>query len=188
MSIDLTQSHTTPPLHPTDAHNRLCSEQSVTPQPASPRPVLTSDKAYEPIPHPPLQTTPCPCDSSVTNKLLPRTLLSKGTPHITPRTVWKKPSPSTPTKQKSVQLSLELKVERSRGFYPFFVPLARSMPPAPPSSPTLQTNMQPCLPDGDQMVDQSAKGFVDYFDSWQERVQEDPVKGPEEERMELDSG
>lgn len=42
---------------------------------------------------------------------------------------------STTGKHKSVQVSLEVKVERSRGFHAFFVPLARSMPPAPPSSP-----------------------------------------------------
>lgn len=42
---------------------------------------------------------------------------------------------STTGKHKSVQVALEVKVERSRGFHAFFVPLARSMPPAPPSSP-----------------------------------------------------
>jgi hypothetical protein len=47
----------------------------------------------------------------------------------------KKTSSTTTSKVKSVQVSLEVKVERSRGFHAFFVPLARGMPPAPPSSP-----------------------------------------------------
>lgn len=47
----------------------------------------------------------------------------------------KKVSSTTTNKVKSVQVSLEVKVERSRGFHAFFVPLARSLPPAPPSSP-----------------------------------------------------
>jgi hypothetical protein len=37
-----------------------------------------------------------------------------------------------------VQASLEAKVERAKGFHAFFVPLARSIPPPPPSSPVLQ--------------------------------------------------
>ncbi|CAK9780818.1 hypothetical protein CC85DRAFT_285958 [Cutaneotrichosporon oleaginosum] len=51
-----------------------------------------------------------------------------------PRSKSKKMS-STTGKHKNVQVSLEVKVERSRGFHAFFVPLARNMPPAPPSSP-----------------------------------------------------
>ncbi|BEI83051.1 hypothetical protein CcaverHIS002_0309190 [Cutaneotrichosporon cavernicola] len=51
-----------------------------------------------------------------------------------PRAKAKKMS-STTGKHKNVQVALEVKVERSRGFHAFFVPLARSMPPAPPSSP-----------------------------------------------------
>lgn len=51
---------------------------------------------------------------------------------------------STTGKHKNVQVALEVKVERSRGFHAFFVPLARSMPPAPPSSPVFgqSTNEQ----------------------------------------------
>ncbi|WOO77433.1 uncharacterized protein LOC62_01G001011 [Vanrija pseudolonga] len=43
---------------------------------------------------------------------------------------------STSGKQQRVQLSIEVKVERSRcGFHSLFVPLGRAPPPAPPTSP-----------------------------------------------------
>ena len=44
---------------------------------------------------------------------------------------------SSNSKHKTVQVSLEVKVERAKGFQAFFVPLARNLPPAPPSSPVL---------------------------------------------------
>lgn len=52
---------------------------------------------------------------------------------------FKKLSSSTnPQKHKTVQMSLEVKVEKAKGFREaFFVPLARNLPPAPPSSPVL---------------------------------------------------
>ncbi|WWC62510.1 uncharacterized protein I303_105106 [Kwoniella dejecticola CBS 10117] len=47
----------------------------------------------------------------------------------------KKSSGSTNQKQKNVQMSLELKVEKAKGFHAFFVPLCKNLPPAPPCSP-----------------------------------------------------
>ncbi|WWC88713.1 uncharacterized protein L201_003626 [Kwoniella dendrophila CBS 6074] len=49
--------------------------------------------------------------------------------------VLKKSSGSTTQKQKNVQMSLELKVEKAKGFHAFFVPLCKNLPPAPPCSP-----------------------------------------------------
>lgn len=67
-------------------------------------------------------------------------LSSKAQPsgHVTKRPkMAKKANSSTTTKQRSVQASLEAKVEKSRGWNAFFVPLARGMPGAPPSSPVM---------------------------------------------------
>ncbi|OCF37218.1 hypothetical protein I316_01125 [Kwoniella heveanensis BCC8398] len=47
----------------------------------------------------------------------------------------KKPSGSTSHKQRNVQMSLEVKVEKAKGFHAFFVPLCKGLPPAPPCSP-----------------------------------------------------
>ncbi|KAL7423058.1 hypothetical protein Q5752_002357 [Cryptotrichosporon argae] len=46
-----------------------------------------------------------------------------------------KKASSSVTKARAVQCALEVKVEKAKGFHAFFVPLARAVPPAPPSSP-----------------------------------------------------
>lgn len=78
---------------------------------------------------------------------------------------------STTGKHKSVQVSLEVKVERSRGFHAFFVPLARAMPPAPPSSPVFgQSSNTPSQSDDD--AGWSAEGSkASCEERWVENVQ-----------------
>ncbi|KAK6908236.1 hypothetical protein I203_102237 [Kwoniella mangroviensis CBS 8507] len=74
----------------------------------------------------------------------------------------KKSSGSTNQKQKNVQMSLELKVEKAKGFHAFFVPLCKNLPPPPPCSPVnghppqtqTQTQTQTQLQTGD------------YFGQW----------------------
>ena len=179
------------PLYPTTTHTKTCSQPPVTFESTFPRP-LTPDYKSKPALQPRPGSTPDSSNSShptAAFKPLPRKSLSKGTARIRAVAVPKKPSPSTQAKQKSVQHSLELTVERCKGFHPAFVPLARSTPSAPPSSPLLETPMQPCLADGDEVLDQDDEGIVvDYFQNWADGVHEDPVKGAEEEDKELDSG
>jgi hypothetical protein len=78
----------------------------------------------------------------------------------------KKPTSSSNQKTKSVQKSLEVKVERAKGFHAFFVPLARSMPPAPPSSPVLRPR-DSGLDNIDRGPSEESDGFSigDYFGS-----------------------
>jgi hypothetical protein len=80
----------------------------------------------------------------------------------------KKPSCSTRDKRNDVQQNLEAKVEKSKGFHAFFVPLGRSLPPAPPSSPVLgaSTNIQT---GGVRGAEQVGIG-KDYFEDWVEDV------------------
>jgi len=150
-----------------------------------------------PLPHFPLYTSkpiPPPLQLSATDPSHACSSSFSQKPHIHPpphsispksAKIAKKPSPSTPSKHKAVQLSLELKVERAKGFRPFFVPLARSMPPAPPSSPVLRAHGD--LSDGDGGVE---SGKMDFFASWEQRVKrrerEEWVEDVEE-GMEIDS-
>lgn len=87
----------------------------------------------------------------------------------------KKGSSST-GKHKSVQVSLEVKVERSKGFHAFFVPLARSLPPAPPSSPVLAST------EGKAFAEWSLDGDNR---KGEERWVED-IEQPQQQRMDLD--
>jgi hypothetical protein len=91
----------------------------------------------------------------------------------------KKPSCSTRDKRNDVQQNLEAKVEKSKGFHAFFVPLGRSLPPAPPSSPVLgaSTNIQSGA--GGEQVGK------DYFEDWVEDVGGSSGKG-RGEAMDLD--
>lgn len=84
---------------------------------------------------------------------------------------------STTGKHKSVQVSLEVKVERSKGFHAFFVPLARSMPPAPPSSPVLAHS------EGKDFPEWSLDGSIER--KGEERWVED-IEQPPQQRMDLD--
>jgi len=82
-----------------------------------------------------------------------------------------------------VQVDLKVKVERAGCFQAFFVPLARTLPPAPPSSPVLGQRAP--------VVETIAEG--DYFGGWDERKKTvgrreqwvEDVSG--EESMEIDS-
>lgn len=80
-----------------------------------------------------------------------------------PKLPHKKPSCSTRDKRADVQSNLEMKVEKAKGFHAFFVPLGKSLPPAPPSSPVLG---------GAQHTHQAdrAAGTKDYFEDWVEDV------------------
>lgn len=80
-----------------------------------------------------------------------------------PKLPHKKPSCSTRDKRADVQLNLEMKVEKAKGFHAFFVPLGKSLPPAPPSSPVLGSTHPPR-----QAADGS--GRKDYFEDWVEDV------------------
>jgi hypothetical protein len=106
-------------------------------------------------------------------------------PH-TPKTL-SRPKPkkisSSTSKHKNVQVDLKVKVERAGCFQAFFVPLARTLPPAPPSSPILGQRLPPS-----QVVEQ------DYFGGWDAQRQKkvgrreqwvEDVSG--EESMEIDS-
>ncbi|ORY24283.1 hypothetical protein BCR39DRAFT_325346 [Naematelia encephala] len=77
----------------------------------------------------------------------------------------KKLSASTNTKHKAVQLALEQKVDKAKGFHAFFVPLARPIPNAPPSSPVLHP--QCTTTTTTNMMGQKEK---DYFGKWHEHV------------------
>lgn len=79
----------------------------------------------------------------------------------------KKPSCSTREKRNDVQQNLEAKVEKSKGFHAFFVPLGRSLPPAPPSSPVLgASNTHTQVGGGGEQVGIGK----DYFEDWVEDV------------------
>lgn len=149
------QSRQTQTSSPTD-YTMSCSPSLFAPQPILQqqllsRPIFSPPYPTQPIETQPIRTlsytfnlssTPSPSSSSSSHspKPQPQTptyTLSKPL-HTRPKTATKKPCASTPHKQKSVQMSLEVKVERAKGFHAFFVPLARSMPPAPPSSPVLR--------------------------------------------------
>lgn len=106
-------------------------------------------------------------------------------PH-TPKTL-SRPKPkkisSSTSKHKNVQVDLKVKVERAGCFQAFFVPLGRTLPPAPPSSPVLG-----------QRAPQSQVVEQDYFGGWDEQRQKkvgrreqwvEDVSG--EESMEIDS-
>lgn len=115
---------------------------------------------------------------------------SSSFPH-TPKTLTGRPKPSkkvstsTASKHKNVQDRLEVKVERAKGFHAFFVPLARTLPPAPPSSPVLGQRAPPATA--------ANAGGEDYFEGWdkhkvgrREQWVED-VSGEEDSGMEVDS-
>jgi hypothetical protein len=84
-----------------------------------------------------------------------------------------------------VQDRLEVKVERAKGFHAFFVPLARALPPAPPTSPVLGQRAP--------SISGANAGGEDYFQGWdkhkggrREQWVED-VSGEEDSGMEVDS-
>lgn len=79
----------------------------------------------------------------------------------------KKPSCSTRDKRHEVQHNLETKVEKSKGFHAFFVPLGRSLPPAPPSSPVLGASTTHQQTGGGAGGEGVGK---DYFEDWVEDV------------------
>jgi hypothetical protein len=107
----------------------------------------------------------------------------------------KKSCGSNPGKQRNVQASLEAKVERAKGFHAFFVPLARTLPPAPPSSPVLQA-AQPRARSAFGSCSGSASGAGmdaaatgpsrDYFGSWDKKGNEQWVEDVDD-GMDLDS-
>lgn len=78
-----------------------------------------------------------------------------------PRIPHKKPSCSTRDKSRDVQSSLEKQVEKAKGFHAFFVPLGKSLPAAPPSSPVLG---------GQGHGRQEVVGAKDYFEDWVEDI------------------
>lgn len=93
-----------------------------------------------------------------------------------------KKSRSEQAKQRAVQASLENKVSLSRGFA-FFVPLGKSLPPAPPSSPVLSGRSAPCgglLDLGSGAMSAAAvaaannggKEQPDYFGVWDNKGEE----------------
>lgn len=95
---------------------------------------------------------------------------------------------STTGKQRTVQVALEVKVEKAKGFHAFFVPLARALPPAPPSSPVLGQRAPP----PSTALGGEPAGGDDYFAGWDKqktvgRREEwvEDVSG--EESMEIDS-
>jgi len=77
-----------------------------------------------------------------------------------PKALTKKNSVSTRDKRQDVQINLEAKVEKSKGFHAFFVPLGRGIPAAPPSSPVL----------GAQRDRDQGEVGKDYFEDWVEDV------------------
>ena len=66
-----------------------------------------------------------------------------------------------------------MKVEKAKGFHAFFVPLGKSLPPAPPSSPVLGSTIplhqqqQTSSRDGNGNTNVFGK---DYFEDWVEDV------------------
>ena len=184
----------TPIFHPPRHTHHIHHHSSPIP------PYLTHSTSY-PASSSHIITTPT---STLAAKPQPHSLSTKGTSLARPSPC-KKPSSSTIAKQKSVQLSLELKVERAKGFHAFFVPLARTLPPAPPSSPVLAArqigpNELDTPPTGFALDGGfsghcsagSARGVNDYFSGWDkpkvaQREQWVEDVGEDSSGMEVDS-
>jgi hypothetical protein len=110
--------------------------------------------------------TPSPSHHPITTHSLPTTPIASSSKTHLPTSTTKRPKPltkknsvSTRDKRHDVQSNLEAKVEKSKGFHAFFVPLGRGVPAAPPSSPVLAPQ------DGHGQV-----GGKDYFEDWVEDV------------------
>ncbi|ORX40025.1 hypothetical protein BD324DRAFT_615988 [Kockovaella imperatae] len=122
-----------PMLRPT----QYCSAPPSSCSTPTGHPTLTSGPSIQPH----AQGTPIPSThshpSSPTCSLSPRSFFSKCPGSLKRSTTMpqKKPTRSTLEKRSAVQLSLELKVEKAKGF--LVIPLGRPPPPAPPSSPIL---------------------------------------------------
>ncbi|WRT67819.1 uncharacterized protein IL334_004793 [Kwoniella shivajii] len=100
--------------------------------PSQPTPIHHSHS----VPSTPITlTSSSSCTTITTNNSRPPVITHSQSHRITRPKSMKKPSGSTSQKQKNVQMSLEVKVEKAKGFHAFFVPLCKNLPPAPPCSP-----------------------------------------------------
>jgi len=110
--------------------------------------------------------SPSPHHTITTHSLPTTPLASSSKTPITsnkrPKPLVKKNSVSTRDKRHDVQSNLEAKVEKSKGFHAFFVPLGRGVPAAPPSSPVLAPQ--------DSHGHGQGVGRKDYFEDWVEDV------------------
>lgn len=83
-------------------------------------------------------------------------------------------------------MSLEVKVEKAKGFHSFFVPHCKGgVPPAPPCSPVLgQGNLR----ERRDMDEESEAISTDYFGTWSKHTEKESEQWVEnvEEGMEVD--
>ncbi|WVQ73111.1 hypothetical protein IAR50_002675 [Cryptococcus sp. DSM 104548] len=78
-----------------------------------------------------------------------------------------KKSSSTSGKHRNVQMSLEVKVEKAKGFQAFFVPLCKGgVPPAPPCSPVLGHGHREMQVQRGNSEETESTGSPDYFGAW----------------------
>lgn len=97
-----------------------------------------------------------------------------------------KKSSSTNGKHRNVQMSLEVKVEKAKGFHSFFVPHCKGgVPPAPPCSPVLGHGN---LRERRDMDEGSEATSADYFGTWSKHTEKESEQWVEdvEEGMEVD--
>ncbi|UOH80813.1 hypothetical protein LQV05_003472 [Cryptococcus neoformans] len=97
-----------------------------------------------------------------------------------------KKSSSTNGKHRNVQMSLEVKVEKAKGFHAFFVPHCKGgVPPAPPCSPVLGHGS---LKERRDMDGENEATSIDYFGTWSKHSEKESEQWVEniEEGMEVD--
>ncbi|WVQ83204.1 hypothetical protein IAT38_005343 [Cryptococcus sp. DSM 104549] len=141
----------TPPTQPTPIPSFASSPH--TPQP--PHMLPTPAPSSSPSPPTSRPAPPPPSHSNSHRLARPKPL--------------KKPSASTGNKHRSVQMSLEVKVEKAKGFHAFFVPLCKGgVPPAPPCSPVHahgQLKDRERREDSEGQEGEQGPG-PDYFGAW----------------------
>ncbi|WVW84631.1 hypothetical protein I302_106665 [Kwoniella bestiolae CBS 10118] len=166
----------TPPQAPSRIFPSSSSSAYPTPSssgPSQPTPIpstpSTSDQQQQSSFHPcqSLSVPPTPSTSSPRPTIPHSQSQSQRIPHSSasytrPKPL-KKSSGSTNQKQKNVQMSLELKVEKAKGFHAFFVPLCKNLPPPPPCSPV--NGHSPLSPQHNQTQGQGQMNG-DYFGQW----------------------
>ncbi|WWC70720.1 uncharacterized protein I206_104671 [Kwoniella pini CBS 10737] len=184
-----------PHIHLPQSHNHLHQSYN-TPQQSNTRQFFTSPTTSNnfnssqstPIPNLPciqqigqsisMPSTPYASSSSSTRPNIQHRITSIGGGGGQSSKHNKKLIGSTNQKQKNVQMSLELKVEKAKGFHSFFVPLCKNLPPAPPCSPVNgQNHLQPKKQQQQQQQHQQQNDNlpinpnlnmmeIDYFGSW----------------------
>lgn len=107
------------------------------------------------------------CQPSTSTSTSTTTIHKSSSLKCRPKLPHKKPSCSTRDKRTDVQQNLEAKVEKAKGFHAFFVPLGKSLPPAPPCSPVLGATNPQHGRGGQSQQDGMGK---DYFEDWVEDV------------------